>query len=257
MWSARPRFALAALAAALALAVPAEAQRCIESPLPPAGWLAQTRMLRAPDLRGSNPEDVGAPPATGYELLVARDFHGPVTATLTAGMSDYDIRILRQDTFAVEQLPVSNVWASARAVYSIGSRLPVCPLLEVGWFGARAERSQNGAERESKGVFVGTGWTVAGERSFDSGLGAGLFATGRVLVIVSGSVDPYYGDVHGSELLPKFALGTGASAAWRWLFVGAEWGVVYPGGDPRFWFRHNGADDRAAGALSLKAGVIF
>ena len=261
------RRSIVALGAVLVASAPAAAQGCVETPLLPAGFSVHVRGLGAPAVTSDFAEEPQSRSARGFEVGVARDFHGATSMLVGVASTESDLTIITYDPNTGEtepqELDASNLRLDARVAFDVGSAVAFCPFIEAGWFQASLDdASGDGPEREPVGgIWAGSGWTLQPHWSLDRGgdahgLELSAFATARVMVILANSIDSYDYE-RGQEVLPKLGLRGGASLAFRRFFVGADAGIVFPAADPDFWVRHNSADDSGGVSFGLRAGVLF
>lgn len=248
----------AAVAAGVALLVAADtatAQVCLELPVPRAGWGVQVEGTRS----GAPTGDVSGaavPAANAFGIRGGRDFPGSLSASAGWTAAGYEISWFSSGTNTSSSADVRQHHLNARfAFLRGGGALSSCPVLEIGWFAATAGAPANFS---AGGVSIGAGWSL--ERVFSAGAGLDIvpFVTPQLLVVLTrGTGDGDHYPYDESEALPKLDVRAGASVVGRSLFMGLDGGVIFPGGDPRFWLRHSTADDQPALRLTARAGMVF
>lgn len=246
---------IAAGVALLLAAGSAAAQSCLELPVPRAGWGVQVEGTRSGALTD---EFTGAavPAASAFGIRGGRDFPGSISASAGWTATGYEIPWFSSGMNNSGNADVRQHHLNARFAYLTGGGpLNSCPVLELGWFTAEAGAP---ADFTTGGVSVGAGWTL--ERVWYAGAGLNIvpFVTPQLLVVLTrGTGDLDHHPYEGSEVLPKLDVSAGASVVGRSLFMGLDGGLIFPGGDPRFWLRHSTADDRPALRLAVRAGMTF
>ncbi|HEX6589878.1 MAG TPA: hypothetical protein VF039_12720, partial [Longimicrobiales bacterium] len=231
-----------ALGAVLVASAPVGAQGCVETPLLPAGFSVHVRGLSAPSVTSDFAEEPQSRSARGFEVGVARDFHGTTSMAANVASTRSDLTIITYDPNTGETEPqeidASNLRLDARVAFDVMSVVPFCPFIEAGWFQASLDaESGSGPERDPVGgIWIGSGWTLQPHWTLDRGgdahgIDLSAFATARIMAILANSIDSYDYE-RGQEILPKLGLRGGASIAFHRFFAGADAGIVFPAADP-------------------------